>query len=248
MRKQIVSNVTGRTGLSANALIMCVAFLLSACNDDPRADLREIRQQIQRAYGTDDFMKGASLAEQGLALARKTVGGSSDDALYFVQAASENRIAMGDTRNAIAALKREISMRAAAGQTEDRLQTRRTLLIKLAEENGDLVTAADQAVEVARGINMNFEKDPQPVYRTETAYPPELYRRRTEGDVEIAYSLDAGGAVTDARIARSIPAQVFDQAALESFRKWRFTPMLDANGQPVPLSGRTFTLAFRMGR
>ncbi len=165
-----------------------------------------------------------------------------------MQAASENRIALGDMRNAIAALKREISMRAAAGQTEDRLQSRRTLLIKLAEENGDLVTAADQAVAIARGINMGVDKDPQPVYRAETNYPPELYQRRTEGDVEIAYSLDAGGAVTEARVARSIPPKAFDQAALESFRKWRFTPMLDANGQPVPLSGRTFTLAFRMGR
>ncbi len=248
MRKLRVSSMLGRSGFSASTLVMCAAFLLFACSDDPSVELREIRLQIQSAYGADDFKKGASLAEQGLALARKTVGGDSDDALYFVQAASENRIAMGDTRNAIAALKREVSMRAAAGQSEARLQPRRTLLIKLAEENNDLVTAADQAVEVARGINMNFEKDPQPVYRTETKYPPELYRKRTEGDVEIAYSLDAGGAVTDARVARSIPAQVFDQAALESFRKWRFTPMLDNNGQPVPLSGRTFTLAFRMGR
>ena len=55
-------------------------------------------------------------------------------------------------------------------------------------------------------------------------------------------------AVVDAHVNRSVPPQVFDQAALESFRKWRFTPMLDDNGQPSPVSGRTFTLAFRLGR
>ncbi|MEQ9448684.1 MAG: energy transducer TonB, partial [Rhodospirillaceae bacterium] len=88
----------------------------------------------------------------------------------------------------------------------------------------------------------------QPVYRAATTYPPDLYRRRMEGDVEIIYSLDSGGAVTDARVARSTPEKVFDQAALESFRKWRFTPMLDSAGEPVPVSGRRFTLAFRLGR
>lgn len=229
-------------------IFVCLAFLLSACSDDPRTEYREIRGQIQRAYGANDFKKGAELAEQGLSLARNTLGDSSEHALYFVQAVSANRIALGDTHNSIAALKREISMRAAAGQAENRLQSRRTLLIQLAEENGDLLAAADQAIAVSRGINMSIEKDPQPVYRSGTTYPPALYQQRIEGDVEILYSLDEGGAVTDALVVRSTPTTVFDQAALESFRKWRFTPMLNANSQPVPLSGRTFTVAFRLGR
>lgn len=227
---------------------ICLIFLLPACSDDPRAELRDMRSEIQLAYGNDDFKTGARLAEEGLALSRKTFGDESSDALYFAQAASEARVALGESKNAIAALKREIRMRAAAGQPENRLQTRRTLLIKFAEENGDLITAADQAVEVARGINMNADKAPQPVYRTETVYPPLLYRQRLEGDVEITYSLDASGAVTDARVARSTPPKVFDQAALESFRNWRFTPMLNNSGQPVAVSGRSFTLAFRLGR
>jgi len=222
--------------------------LLSACSDDPRLALREVRAEIQLAYGNDDFKTGAGLAEKGLTLAQKISGDDSSDALYFAQAASENRIALGDVKNAIAALKRELRMRAAAGQPASRLQTRRTLLIQFAEENGDLITAADQAIEVARGIDMGSTRSPQPVYRTETVDPPLLYRQRKEGDVEITYSLDAGGSVTDARVARSTPPQVFDQAALESFRDWRFTPMLNDNGQPIAVSGRSFTLAFRMGR
>lgn len=242
-----IHRMAGGTGL-ASAIILCTALLLSACDADPRAELRDLRGQIQRAYGNKDFKTGAALAEKGLTLARESFGDESSDAVYFAQAAVENRIALGDTRNAIAALKREIGLRLAAAQSEQQLQGRRTLLIKLAEENGDHVTAADQAVEVARGIDMGPTKDPQPVYRAETTYPPSLYRQRVEGDVEITYSLDAGGAVTDARVSRSTPPKVFDQAALESFRKWRFTPMLDSNGQPVPVSGRTFTLAFRLGR
>jgi protein TonB len=145
-------------------------------------------------------------------------------------------------------MKQELAMRAAAGQDEKRLQARRTLLIKIAEESNDKLTAADQAVEVARGIEMGRGKDPQPVYRTQTSYPPAMYQQRIEGDVDIAYSLDPNGIVTDARVASSTPARVFDQAALESFKQWRFTPMLDAKGQPVSASGFKFTLAFRLGR
>ncbi len=155
---------------------------------------------------------------------------------------------MRNLRGATAALRQELELRSAAGQAEQKLQARRTLLIKLAEENGDKLTAGEQAVIVSKGIGMAAGKDPQIVYRAETMYPPEQYRQRIEGDVEIAYSLDPTGAVTEARISKAAPPQVFDQAALESFRKWRFTPMLDNLGRPIPASGFKFTLAFRMGR
>lgn len=91
-------------------------------------------------------------------------------------------------------------------------------------------------------------KDPQPVYRTQTMYPPDQYQQRIEGDVEITFDLDAAGAVAGARVSKSTPSSVFDQAALESFRKWRFTPMLDKTGQPVSGRGFQFTLAFRLGK
>ena len=88
----------------------------------------------------------------------------------------------------------------------------------------------------------------QPVYKADTDYPPDQYRQKVEGDVDIAFDLDPTGAVIGARVVKSTPPMVFDQAALESFRKWRFTPMLDSTGQPVSGSGFKFTIAFRMGR
>ncbi len=229
----------------AAALALCAA--LSAC-DDGKREVKELRSQVQAAYGAKNFKKGVELSQKGLAVAREALGDKAPDTLYFVQAISENTLASGNTRGAISAMKQEIAMRAAAGQDEKKLQPRRTLLIKLAEESGDTLTATDQAVEVSRGIEMRRGKDPQPVYRTPTNYPPSLYQQKIEGDVEIAYSLDATGAVTDARVATSTPARVFDQAALESFKEWRFTPMLDANGRPISASGFKFTLAFRLGR
>ena len=203
---------------------------------------------MQQAYGTKNFKKGVELSQQGLKRSREALGDDAPDTLYFVQAISENTLATGNVRGAIAAMKQELAMLSAARQDEKRLQPRRTLLIRLAEENGDKLKAADQAVDVSRGIAMARGKDPQPVYRAPTAYPPELYQQKIEGDVDIAYSLDKTGAITDARVANATPARVFDQAALDSFRKWRFTPMLDAKSEPISGSGFRFTLAFRLGR
>jgi protein TonB len=221
---------------------------LAACGDPDLAQVKNLKEQVQVAYGSKDFKKALALSEKAFPLARKAEGDRAADTLYFAQAISENNLMLHNARATMAALKQEIQMRAGASQNEKKLQPRRTLLIKLAEENGDKITAADQAVAVARGISMGPGKDPQPVYRAETAYPLEQFRQKTEGDVQIAYSLDSAGAVTDARVVKSTPPQVFDEAALESFRKWRFTPMLDKNGQPVSASGLTFTLAFRLGR
>lgn len=242
------SVVTQGVWNGARALVAMLALSLAACDDGGKAEIREIKAQVQQAYGAKNFKKGVELSQQGLKVARQSLGDKAPDTLYFVQAISENTLASGNIRGAISALKSELAMRSAAGQDEKRLQPRRTLLIKLAEENGDKLTAADQAVAVARGIEMARGKDPQPVYRAPTAYPPELYQQKIEGDVEIAYSLDAAGAIVDARVLSSTPARVFDQVAIESFKKWRFTPMLDAKGQPISGSGFRFTLAFRLGR
>lgn len=236
-----------RTCARVLAAMLLLGFGVAGC-DDGKREIRELKAQVQQAYGTKNFKKGVELSQKGLKLSRDARGDAAPDTLYFAQAISENTIATGNVRGAISALKQEIEMRSRAGQDEKRLQLRRTLLIKLAEESGDTLTAADQAVEVSRGIAMARGKDPQPVYRAPTAYPPELFRRKIEGDVDIGYSLDRTGAVTDARVVSSTPVRVFDQVALDSFKKWRFTPMLDENGQPISGSGFRFTLAFRLGR
>lgn len=234
--------------LSLPVLAMILALGLSACGESGKGQVKSLKDQVQTAYGKKDFRKGLELSEKGFALSREVMGDKAADTLYFAQAVSENYLGLRNVRGAIPALKQELSLRAAASQNEKKLQPRRTLLIKLAEENGDTLTAADQAVAVARGIQMGEGKDPQPVYQAMTNYPADQYRQKIEGDVQVGFSLDAGGKVTAARVIKSAPPQVFDDEALESFRKWRFTPMLNSKGEPIPASGLTFTIAFRLGK
>ena len=235
----------------ARAIGVCLALTmgLAACGgDEGKREVKARKEEVQRAYGHKDFAKILSEAKKGMELSRQVMGENAPDTLYFAQAITEGNMGMRNMRGTISALRQELEMRVGAGQKEQKLQARRTLLIKLAEENGDTMTAAAQAALVSKGIDMGPGKDPQPVYKTEVAYPREQYQNKVEGDVEIAYSLDSGGAVTDARVSKSTPERVFDQAALESFKQWRFTPMLDSTGQPRSGSGFKFTLAFRMGR
>jgi TonB family protein len=232
----------------AGALGLCLALGLAACGDNGKGEVKAVKEEAQRAFGQKDLPKFMAAAKKGLDLSLKVNGPKAADTLYFVQAVTEANIGMRNARGAITALKQELEMRAAAGQDEKKLQKRRTLLIQLAEENNDPMTAAAQAVLVARGIDMGPGKDPQRVYQIMCQYPPDQYRNNVEGDVDVAYSLDSGGTVTSASVARATPSQVFDQAALDCFKRWRFTPMLDSNGTPRSASGFTFTVAFRLGK
>src|SRR5262249_36041831 len=148
---------------------------------------------------------------------------------------------------AMRALKQELEMRAAAGQSESKLQRRRTLLIQMAEENRDPATAIDQTVIIAKSIEMEPGKDPQPTYRTQTNYPPNLYRDGVEGDVYLAFGLTAEGTPINVRVIKATPPDVFNNAAMDSLKEWRFTPVIRA-GAPVASTGHHFTLAFRLGK
>jgi protein TonB len=237
-----VSAVLRRVGLC-----LLLALAVTACGNSEEREVKAMKEQVQRATGEKDYRKLLELSQKGFAMAQKTMGDQAPDTLYFAQGISEGYMNLRNYRSAISAMRRELELRAAAGQNEQKLQRRRTLLIQMAEENGDKLTAAEQALIVSRGIEMGPGKDPQPVYQFRTNYPPQQYREKTEGDVELAFSIDAGGAVTEARVFKSTPPQVFDQAALESFKQWRFTPMLDKTGKPIPASNLRFTLAFRLG-
>jgi len=232
--------------LRAVAVCFAAVLALAACGDQRKNEVKGIREQVLRAVGTKKYAEQLQLSQKGLALAREVMGDKEADTLYFAQSITEAHLAMRNFRAAIPAMKNELAMRSAAGQAESRLQKRRVVLIKLAEDSGDKATAAEQAVAVSRGIGMGPGKTPEPVYQFAAYYPAQPYQQKVQGDVEISFSLDATGAVTGARVARSTPSGVFDDAALEAFRKWRYTPMLDSTGQPVSASGFSYTMAFRV--
>ena len=70
-------------------LMLGMAITLAACGDKSAGEVKGIKQQVQRAYGNKDFSNALGLSQKGLTLARKTMGDTAADTLYFVQAVSE---------------------------------------------------------------------------------------------------------------------------------------------------------------
>ncbi|MSO73080.1 MAG: hypothetical protein EXQ84_05655 [Rhodospirillaceae bacterium] len=160
------------------AISLLLAMPLAACGNSDEQAVKSLKEQVQRATGQKDYRKVLDLSQQGMTLALKTMGDKAPDTLYFAQGVSEAYKNLRNYRSAISAMRKELEMRAAAGQPEKKLQPRRTLLIQMAEENGDKMTATEQALIVARGIEMGPGKDAQPVYQFPTTYPPDLIAKK----------------------------------------------------------------------
>jgi TonB family protein len=65
------------------------------------------------------------------------------------------------------------------------------------------------------------------------AYPAEALGRKQDGKVVLIVDVGADGSVTKARVDTSNPPTVFDAAALEAVKKWKFTPAME-QGKAVP--------------
>jgi protein TonB len=74
-------------------------------------------------------------------------------------------------------------------------------------------------------------------------YPPQALSRRLEGEVRVRITVDTEGRVADAQVISGIPAGVFDQAAVNAVRKWRFEPVV-RDGRPIEASVAT-TIRFQ---
>lgn len=75
-------------------------------------------------------------------------------------------------------------------------------------------------------------------------YPARAMERHIEGKVTVELTVDADGEVTNARVTKSEPDGVFDDAALNSAETCQFKPKI-VNGTAVPQRA-TKTITFRL--
>jgi protein TonB len=87
--------------------------------------------------------------------------------------------------------------------------------------------------------------DAAPLVRVEPRYPVLAARRGIEGYVVVEFGITPAGTVTDATVLESQPANVFDRAALEAVRKWKYQPKI-VGGTAVERSGVKVRLTFEL--
>jgi protein TonB len=65
---------------------------------------------------------------------------------------------------------------------------------------------------------------PDVVFRPALRYPPMAERRRIEGEVEVEFTINVDGSVSEVRVLRSQPEGIFDREASGAMERWRFAP------------------------
>lgn len=83
-----------------------------------------------------------------------------------------------------------------------------------------------------------------PVEVWEPRYPRQAAIDGVEGYVVFVFDVSSDGRINNVRKVKSVPEDVFDDAALHALKKWKFKPALD-NGVPVMQKDMIYTLEFR---
>ena len=69
-----------------------------------------------------------------------------------------------------------------------------------------------------------LDEPPRPVVSLRPQYPPQARLRQQEGYVNVEFVVNADGSVSDPVVVDAQPQDIFDQAAIQAVRRWRFSP------------------------
>jgi protein TonB len=100
------------------------------------------------------------------------------------------------------------------------------------------LTTVERDLAAARNPQFGNDGDLISASRLErTRYVPPVYpesakQRGLSGMVELIFTVRSDGGVDDIDIQRASPPQVFDDAAVEAVKKWRYRPY-ERNGRAV---------------
>jgi protein TonB len=121
---------------------------------------------------------------------------------------------------AAAALKQQQEQAAAA------LQKQREQQVQQAQQ------AAVHTATVPKAAASAENRDAQVVRMVPAKYPLEAARNGEQGWVDVAFTVNPDGSVSDVHVTDAEPRRVFDRAAIDAVSRWRFKPAL-INGTPT---------------
>jgi protein TonB len=85
----------------------------------------------------------------------------------------------------------------------------------------------------------------RPIVRVNPKYPMDAMREGTEGWVKLAFDINKVGKVVNISVIDSQPKRIFDKAARQALRKWKYQAK-SVDGQAVYQKSRTVQLDFSM--
>ena len=108
-------------------------------------------------------------------------------------------------------------------------------------------TMDKSALQISGGPGIGAIQDAPliPLTRVQPMYPPEAAQRGLEGWVELVFTVTPSGAVKDPRVVKAKPSFVFNRAAIQAIKKWKYRPKV-VDGKPVTKRGERVRLNFRL--
>jgi len=116
------------------------------------------------------------------------------------------------------------------------------------EAVGDMVPMIDTGVELAEATSLaagGADRSPVPLVQVDPEFPERAKAQRLEGWVTVEFTITPVGTVADARVVASKPTYVFDRAALQAVRRWKYNPQIQ-DGEPIARRGVRTTFQFKL--
>jgi protein TonB len=112
---------------------------------------------------------------------------------------------------------------------------------------GVLAPSVDPGEALSGGIGTGAgaDRDVVPLVRIEPDYPIRARQRGIEGWVVVGFTISKVGSIKNARVVAANPPDVFNKAAVQAVRKWKYNPKIK-EGVPVERSGIQVRLDFEM--
>ena len=100
---------------------------------------------------------------------------------------------------------------------------------------------------ITDGVTMNTQpdQDARPVVRVNPKYPMDALRNGVQGWVKLAFDISEIGQVINVKVVDSEPKRVFDKAAKQALRKWKYRAK-SVDGKQVKQQNFTVQLDFNM--
>jgi protein TonB len=108
---------------------------------------------------------------------------------------------------------------------------------------GGGIGRAGAASELAFGGGV--DRDATPQVRIQPDYPVQARQRRIEGWVDIEFTVGVDGSVRDPVVLASEPRTIFDRAALQAIKGWKYSPRIE-DGRPVERRGLRVRIRFTL--
>lgn len=89
------------------------------------------------------------------------------------------------------------------------------------------------------------DADASPLVRVEPRYPVAAARGGIQGWVQLSFSVDTDGSVTDIAVVAAEPKRMFEQEAIKALKRWKYQPLV-VQGKAARRDGLKVQLDFNL--